>query len=236
MSQEKNVDSRDIDFLHEIGSRMAAADPFHAVLQQVVEFVVQIARCDSCFVYVLEGTRLVMRASKNPHAESVDHVDMALGQGITGWVAQNVQTVAISSRAFTDLRFKALSVLPEDRYEAFLSVPILSRNKVVGVINVQHRKPHQHSAREIRLISTIGFLVGAEIELARIESQKAALESQLETRKILERAKGILQRDLKVDEESAYLSLQKESRQRRKTMREIAEALILSDELRRQAK
>jgi uroporphyrinogen-III synthase len=106
----------------------------------------------------------------------------------------------------------------------------------VGVINVQHRKQHQHSAREIRLISTVGFLVGAEIELARIESQKAALESQLETRKALERAKGILQRELKIDEEAAYLALQKESRQRRKTIREIAEALILSDEFRRRAK
>jgi signal transduction protein with GAF and PtsI domain len=236
VTEEKSADARDIDFLHEIGSRMAAADPFHVVLQQVVEFVVQIARCDSCFVYVLEGSRLVMRASKNPHAESVDHVHMALGQGITGWVAQNVQTVAISTRAFTDPRFKALSALPEDRFEAFLSVPILSRNKVVGVINVQHRKQHQHSAREIRLISTVGFLVGAEIELARIESQKAALESQLETRKALERAKGILQRELKIDEEAAYLALQKESRQRRKTIREIAEALILSDEFRRRAK
>jgi two-component system, response regulator PdtaR len=236
LSEERNAEARDIDFLHEIGSRMAAADPFHAVLRQVVEFVVQIARCDSCFIYVLEGNRLVMRASKNPHAESVDHVHMALGQGITGWVAKNVQTVAISSRAFTDPRFKTLAALPEDRFEAFLSVPILSRNKVVGVINVQHRMPHQHSAREIRLISTIGFLVGAEIEMARIESEKALLESQLETRKILERAKGILQRDLKIDEEAAYLSLQKESRQRRKTLREIAEALILSDELRRRTK
>ena len=177
-----------------------------------------------------------MRASKNPHVESVDHLQMALGHGITGWVAKNVQTVAISSRAFTDPRFKTLAALPEDRFEAFLSVPILSRNKVVGVINVQHRMPHQHSDREVRLISTIGFLVGAEIELARIESEKAILETQLETRKILERAKGILQRDLKINEEEAYLSLQRESRQRRKTIREIAEALILSDELRRQSK
>ena len=53
---------------------------------------------------------------------------------------------------------------------------------------------------------------------------------------MLERAKGILQRDLKIDEEAAYLALQKESRQRRKTIREIADALILSDELRRKAK
>jgi len=45
----------DIEFLHEIGSRMAAADPFHVVLERVVEFVSTIAMCDSCFVYVLEA-------------------------------------------------------------------------------------------------------------------------------------------------------------------------------------
>src|ERR1700744_6778691 len=74
----------DIEFLHEIGSRMAAADPFHVVLERVVEFVSTIAMCDSCFIYVLEGEKLVLRASKNPHADLVDSLDLPLGQGITG--------------------------------------------------------------------------------------------------------------------------------------------------------
>src|ERR1700722_11365494 len=77
----------DIEFLHEIGSRMAAADPFHAVLERVVEFVSTIAMCDSCFIYVLEGEKLVLRASKNPHADLVDELDLPIGQGIIGWVA-----------------------------------------------------------------------------------------------------------------------------------------------------
>jgi two-component system, response regulator PdtaR len=74
---------------------------------------------------------------------------------------------------------------------------------------------------------------GHEIELARIENQKVELEAQLETGKLMERTKGILQRNLKIDEEAAYLVLQKLSRQKRKSMREIAEALILSDDLHR---
>jgi two-component system, response regulator PdtaR len=72
-----------------------------------------------------------------------------------------------------------------------------------------------------------------QIELARIENQKVELEAQLETGKLMERTKGILQRNLKIDEEAAYLVLQKLSRQKRKSMREIAEALILSDDLHR---
>ena len=60
------TDKSDIDVLHEIGSRIAAADPLHAVLDRVVQFVSTIVACDSCFVYVLEGDDLVLRASKTP--------------------------------------------------------------------------------------------------------------------------------------------------------------------------
>jgi signal transduction protein with GAF and PtsI domain len=227
------TEAQDIDLLHELGSRMAAADPFHAVLERVVEFVSSIVMCDSCFVYVLEKDKLVLRASKNPHDEFVDQLDLQLGQGITGWVAEHLQPAVIDSRASKDPRFKMFKDLPEDRFEAFLSVPILCRGKLVGVINVQYQRPHHHTLREVRMISTIGFLVGAEIEMARLESERLQLASRLEVRKLMDRAKGILQRDLKIDEEGAYLALQRQSRQKRKPIREIAEAIILSDDIRK---
>jgi signal transduction protein with GAF and PtsI domain len=235
MSRERleAEESRDIEFLHEIGSRMAAADSFHAVLERVVDVVSSVVKCDSCFLYVLEQDKLLLRASKNPHTDVVDQLELRVGQGITGWVAEHRQTVAIASQASRDPRFKMFNDLPEDQFEAFLSVPILCRGKPVGVINVQHRKPHQHTQREVRLISTIGFLVGAEVEMARLESERTELASRLEVRKLMERAKGILQRDLKLDEEGAYLALQRQSRQRRKPLREIAEAIILGEEIRK---
>jgi uroporphyrinogen-III synthase len=222
-----------IGFLHQIGSRMAAADPLHEVLAKIVDFVASVVKCDSCFVYVLENKQLVLRASKNPHPEIVDRLKMRLGQGITGWVAEHRQPVAVASHAFEDSRFQSFNELPEDRYEAFLSVPILCRNKLVGVINLQHRQPHMHTEAEIQLISTIGFLVGAEVEMARLEEENSQLSEELESRKIIERGKGILQRDLHITEEEAYLMLQKQSRQRRLSMREVAEAIILSEEIKR---
>jgi uroporphyrinogen-III synthase len=231
--QPKKKIPTDIESLHAIGSRMAAADPFHAVLVHIVDFVSTLVMCDSCFIYVLEQDRLVLRASKNPHADIVDHLGLRLGQGITGWVGQHREPVAIPSNALKDPRFKIFKDLPEDLFEAFLSVPILCRGKLVGVINVQHRQPYYHSPHEVQMISTIGFLVGGEIEMARLESEKSSLSDQLETRKHVERAKGILQREFGMNEEEAYRTMQKESRQRRKTMRDIAEAVILSEELRR---
>jgi signal transduction protein with GAF and PtsI domain len=226
-------ETTDIDLLHDIGSRMAAADSFHEVLSRIIDVVTLAVRCDSCFIYVLEKNKLLLRGSKNPHADVVGHLEMAIGQGVTGWVAEHRQAVALPAKAWEDPRFTRFADLPEDRFEAFLAVPILCRGKFVGVINLQHREPHHHSRSEIRLISLIGYLVGAEIELARMEDEKLQLADQLETRKLMERAKGILQRELKIDEESAYLMLQKQSRQKRRPLREIAEAIILTKDLKR---
>jgi len=227
-----SVDDSQVDVLHEIGARLATADEFHEVLSRVVEFASVLVKCDACLIYVLEGDELVLRASKNPHPEAVDRLKLRVGQGITGWVAEHREPVAVAEKAAQDPRFQFFHELPEDSYEAFLSVPLMCRGRVVGVINLQHRQHHVYRRREIRLISTIGFLVGAEIEMARLEDANSSLTEQLQTRKVVERAKGILQRDLGLSEEQAYLALQRQSRQKRKSMKEIAEAIILGDEVR----
>lgn len=227
--------SEDFGFglLNKMASRMSAATPLHEVLAEVVEFIASVVECDSCFIYLLEDEELVLRASKNPHPELVDRLKLKVGQGITGWVAEHREPVAVTRHAFGDPRFRLFNELPEDRFEAFLSVPVVSGGKLVGVINLQDRAAHQFSPREISLVATVGFLVGAEFERARLESENSALFGQLETRKVVERAKGILQRDLGISEEAAYRSMQQESQQRRKSMKEIADAIILSDDLRR---
>ena len=221
------------DFLHEISSRIAAADPLHAVLDRIVEFVTTIVPCDSCFIYVLENDKLTLRASRNPHADIVDALNVQVGQGITGWVAQHREPVAIASKASDDPRFIPFKNVPEDSFEAMLCTPILCATRVVGVINLQHRLSYRHSETEVRLLSTIGFLVGAEIERARLDTENLQLSDRLETRKAVDRAKGILQRDLGLSESDAYRMMQRESRQRRKSMREIAEALLLGDDLKK---
>lgn len=179
-------EDRDIRFLHELGERIAAADPLHTVLALAVDFVSAVVRCDSCFIYVADGNELILRASKNPHADVVDRLKLRLGQGITGWVAEHRKPVAIAHDAMLDPRFQAFNELPEDRYEAFLSVPMLCRDQLVGVINVQHRARHVHSQREIQLVSTIGFLVAPEIEMARLEADNARLAELPEARKLVE--------------------------------------------------
>src|SRR6185503_870135 len=102
-----------IDLIHEIGSRIAASDPLHAVLGRVGDFVASVVPGDSCFVYVLEDDALVLRASKTPHPDVIDRLKMRVGKGITGWVAEHRQPVAVGHNAFKDPRFQTFNELPE---------------------------------------------------------------------------------------------------------------------------
>ena len=222
----------DVAMLRAVAGRLSTAAPLAEVLAELVELVGSVVKCDSCFLYVLESNELILRASKNPHPEVVNRLKMRVGQGITGWVAKHREPVVVPQSAYNDPRFRFFNELPEDRFEAFLSVPIVSGGRLIGVINLQNRAQHCYSEREISVISTIGFLVGAEIERARLEGENSQLLGKLEARTLVERAKGILQRDLRVSEEDAYRVMQRESQQRRKSMKEIAEAVILSDSLR----
>jgi len=225
------VEDSQVNVLHHTVTRIASADGFHQALDRVLDFAVELVKCDSCFIYVLSGEDLILRASKNPHQELLDRLKLRIGQGITGWVAEHREPVAVFKEAYKDPRFQRFNELPEDRYEAFLSVPLFSRGRLVGVMNLQHGDPHVYTEREIGLLATVGSLAGAEIELARLESQNTELSQQLETRKIVERAKGILQRDLGLTEEQAYISIPRQCRQKRQTMTDISQAIILREEV-----
>ena len=89
--------------------------------------------------------------------------------------------------------------------------------------------------RTAELQKTITELRENQRQREQLESEKTALSGQLETRKLVERAKGILQREMKIGEEDAYRAMQRQSQQMRKSMKEIAETIILSDELKRGA-
>ena len=214
-------DDPDVGFLYTTASSVSRANPLHEVLKQVIEFSTAIVKCDSCFVYVLEKDELVLRASKNPHPEIVDRLKLKLGQGITGWVAEHREPVAVELKAFEDPRFKLFNDLPEDHFEAFLSVPLVTRGHVVGVINLQNRKPHHYTSREMKLISTVGFMVGAEIEMARLHSENEQISTKLAAREMLERAKNVLQRNPGTEDEDVYVTLRREGRVERKPMKKL---------------
>ena len=150
------------------------------VLKEVVDIVNEGTKADSVFIYLLDGKskNFILMASKIPHKKELEKIILKAGEGITGWVAVENKPVAIKKDACNDPRFKSFDVLPEDKYEAFLSVPIVYKKKAIGVINIQHKKEHEYTASTINLISIIAKQVSGTIVNARMykEARKKALQ------------------------------------------------------------
>jgi GAF domain-containing protein len=179
-ARKRNLASQELDILHQISQSISCSLDLDRVLSEIVDLVVHLTGCDSCLVYLVDETEpyLFLRASKNPHPGLIGKIAIRVGEGITGWVAENAEAVAIPRNAGGDVRFKLFNNLPEDAYEAFLSVPIVvPPDRVVGVINVQHREPRRHTRTERTLLSIIGHQVGSAIENARLyeETKRQAL-------------------------------------------------------------
>ncbi len=234
--------SNDPSILHKVSRIVSSELSLDEMLGEIVGLAARISACDACLVYLVDtGTgEFVLRASLVPHAVDLGTLRMKIGEGVTGWVAEHQSPVALSLRASQDPRFKMFPALVEDTYEAFLSVPLINKGRAIGVVNVHHRERHEHSVEEISTIQFIGEQMGSAIakslleeENARLAAETEEMKQQLETRKAVERAKGILQSRYKLTEEEAYLRMRNESRRLRRPMKELAEAIILAEEMSR---
>ena len=232
-----------LSLFHRVSSIVSSKLSMDEMLGEVVGLTVQASDCDACLVYLIDHSsdEIVLRASQVPHAADLGNLRLKIGEGITGWVAEHKSVVALPASAASDARFKRFQTLVEDTYQAFLSVPIVCAGELIGVINVHHREPHDHSSQEISTLIFIGEQLGVTISKSLLEEENARLleetqemKRELETRKLMERAKGILQQNHNISEEEAYLRLRNQSRRLRRPIRELAEAIILAEELHRQ--
>jgi len=223
--------NQELKILYEIIGTISYNLDLKDVLERIVEIVTSATKADSCFLYLVNDKELILRASKNPHPKDIGNVRLKIGEGITGWVAEKQELVSLGRKAYEDERFKFFNNLPEDKYEAFLSAPIIYKDKLLGVINVQHKRARKYKAAEIALIETVARATGGAIENARLFTETEALKDALESRKLIEKAKGVLMKDLAVSEEEAYRLLHKKSMDKRISMKEVAKAVILSNEL-----
>lgn len=223
---------KELSFLYQVAQSVYSLE-IDKLLNNIVDIALGVTKGDSCLIYVTDAKKkeLVLRASKNPHKNLLKKIKLKLGEGLTGWVAKENKPVAITSGANKDARFKYFRSLPEDQFEAFLSVPITDRHGVCGVINIQHKSKHKHSTMEINLLTAIGKLVGGAVENALLIEESLALKEALEMRKIIEKAKGIIMIKRKISEDAAYKVIQKESMDSRRSLKEIAEAIILAEKM-----
>ncbi len=171
-------DPNGADSLFHRVSRIANSDlTLDEMLGQIVGLAARVSSCDACLVYLKEATSgdFVLRASLLPRSLNPDNLRMRAGEGVTGWVAEHQRPVALSAEAWADPRFKGLATLVEDTYEAFLSIPLVSRNDTIGVINVHHRERREHPAEEVAAIAFIGEQMSSAIAKSLLEDENARL-------------------------------------------------------------
>ena len=171
-----------VELLHQISNIVSSDLSLEKMLRELIGLAVEVTDCDACLVYLLDRNRneIVLRASKLPHAKEIGHIRLKMGEGVTGWVAQHKSVAALSSNAAADTRFKAFQKLPEDTYQAFLSVPLVSEGELIGVINIHHQSPHQHTQDEIALVTFLGEQMGGAIGKSRLAERGDRATKRLE--------------------------------------------------------
>jgi len=183
-SAPKSSDSAtsQVALLHRVSGIVSSDMSLQKMLDSLIGLVVSVTGCDACLVYLLDlsSAEIVLCASQLPHAHEIGNIRLKVGEGVTGWVAKHQSVVALTSRASKDPRFKSFTALQEDTYESFLSVPLIDGGQVIGVINVHHIEPHEHSPEEIALMSYIAEQMGGAISKAQLSERSEAAVKKVE--------------------------------------------------------
>ena len=177
---EKNLEA---DALREIGQAIGSMLNIDEMLRKVAEIVVKVTGTDLCLIYLLDdsGKELVLRGASGETKDVVGKIRLKVGEGITGWVAQQRTPVILNREAWRDERFKPVPKLLQDRYQSMLSVPLRGRENLVGVINVRTNPPHQYTNVQISLLDSIARQVGGAVENYGQYRQMEQRASQLST-------------------------------------------------------
>ena len=173
---------QELRILHEVAQDISSNLDLHELLAKIVDMVMNTISADSCLIYLYDraNDELILTASSNGDHKMLGRVKLRIGEGVTGWVAQEKKPLALESKAYKDLRFKSFASLDDEQYEAFLSVPILSKNEIVGVMNIRNRTEHRYPAHQIELLFTVGRYLGSAIANARIYEEVVNKAKQLD--------------------------------------------------------
>lgn len=167
--------------LRRVGEATGSAFDLEEMLKVAAEVAVQVTGTDSCQVYLYDKVKdeLVLRAADESAQQMIGKIRLKLGEGITGWVARERKPVAVNRNAAHDHRFKYFPEIREEEFESMLSVPLVQKGEVIGVINVRTRNPHQYSKGQVRLLSGIANQVAGAIEKTRRARQMEKTAVQL---------------------------------------------------------
>jgi len=202
------------------------------ILRLIVTVTAEVLGSRICSLMLIDEktNELVVRATQSMSEAYNKKPPLKLGEGIAGKVALANKPKVVKD-VTKEKEYKYKDIAKKERLCSLLCVPMAVKGKVIGVINCYTSSPHDFTETEINLLSTIANQAAVAIENTELLVKTKVIQEELEARKKIERAKGILMKQAGLNEEEAYLKLQKYSMDHRKSMREVAEAIILANDL-----
>ncbi len=174
---------REAQLLSRVVETISAGLDLDRILQGVAQLVTETTETDVCFVHLLDerGLKLQLRGATPPFDTMVGTVELALGEGVAGWVADHGQPVVIVDNKAADPRYRYIPALRGEEFTSMLSVPVVTpMGHLVGVLNVHTRLRREFTPADVELLRTVAGLVAGAIENARLHRRLAEREEALE--------------------------------------------------------
>jgi signal transduction protein with GAF and PtsI domain len=204
------------------------------ILKLIVTVTAEIMNSKICSLMLLDekSGSLALKATQSMSEIYNKKPQLKLGEGIAGRVAMENKPFAVYDISKKpEYRFK--DIAKKEGLKSLLSVPLAVKGKVIGVLNNYTSFPHKFTKNEVNILTTVANQAAIVIENAELMVKTKNIREELETRKLVERAKGILMKEQGLSEQDAFRKIQKQSMDMRKSMREIAEAIILISTMRK---
>ena len=202
------------------------------VLRLIVIVTAEAMNSKVCSLWLLdEKTQsLTIRATQSINRDYLKERALKVGEGVVGLVVQERRPRQCLD-VLTDQHFKEKDLAAKMSLASMLSVPMIVKDRVIGVINCYTSEPHQFTETEINLLTTVANQAAVAIYNTELMVKSQVIREELEVRKLIERAKEVLIVKREMSGEEAYRWIQKRAMDSRKSMREVAEAVILAAEL-----
>ncbi|MGC8809721.1 MAG: GAF domain-containing protein [bacterium] len=231
-SSSKGSLIKKLEALSKISKAISSELYLEDILRLIVVVTAEVMKSKICSLWLVDerDNALKIRATQSMSEEYLKERSLKLGEGVVGYVAQENKPMMIYN-VLKEPRYKEKELARREGLVSMLSVPMTVRDKVIGVINCYTSFPHKFTKTEVEVLTTVANQAAIAIENAGLIMKAKMIEDELISRKVIERAKGILMKEQNLSEEEAFRRIQKKSMDLRKSMREIAEAIILANQV-----
>lgn len=205
------------------------------ILKLIVMVTAKVTGVEICSLWLIDETeapgKVRLKATQAIDPDYVKDRSLSMNEGVVGYVASHNQSMMIRD-VLKEPLFKEKEMARKLGLVSMVSVPMtIKEGKGIGVLNCFTAVPHDFSEMEVNLIKTVANQAAVAIFNTELMVKTKVIQEELETRKLVERAKEVLMRRRSITGEQAYRWIQKRSMDSRKSMRHVAEAILLSEEI-----